>query len=130
MNDVPHLLAPIGGAEQQTFAGCQIDIVPAGNGRLKRIVYPVGHRWSDAIRPLVGTELCRHHHVGYLAAGTLVFEYEDGCRSTYEAPVAVDVRPGHDAYVVGDEPAVLVQVDFGPSTESVLGLPAAHLHQE
>ncbi len=128
MSPEPSLITPIDGAEHQMFAGCQIDIVPAGRGRLKRIVYPPGHRWSTAIQPLVGTELCQHHHVGYLASGSLVFEYADGCVSNYEAPVAVDVRPGHDAYVVGDEPAVLLQVDFGESTGATLGLPERHDH--
>lgn len=128
MADDPSLLGPIEGAEHQVFGRCQVDIVPAGSGRLKRIVYPPGHRWSDAFQPLVGTELCQHQHVGYLAEGSVVFEYPDGCTVSYVAPAAVDVRPGHDAYVVGDEPAVLVQVDFGPDTAAVLGLAAEHTH--
>jgi len=122
------LLDPIDGAEHQMFAGCQIDIVSAGSGRLKRIVYPSGHRWSTAIKPLVGTELCNHHHVGFLASGSLTFVYPDGCRLEYVAPVAVEVAPGHDAFVEGDKPAILVQVDFGPDTPTVLDLAPEHAH--
>jgi len=122
------LLDPIEGSEHQTFAGCRIDIVTTGAGRLKRIIYPPGHRWSTAIKPLVGTELCNHHHVGFLAGGSLTFEYPDGCRLDYVAPVAVEVAPGHDAFVVGDEPAILIQVDFGPDTPTVLQLTPEHTH--
>lgn len=122
------LLGPVEGADHQVYGGCQIDIVPAGAGRLKRIVYPPGHRWSTTIKPLVGTDLCQHQHVGYLQSGSVVFEYPDGCSVSYVAPAAVDVRPGHDAYVVGEEPAVLVQLDFGPETASVLGLAPTHEH--
>ena len=122
------LLDPIEGSEHQMFGGCQIDVVPAGNGHLKRIIYPPGHRWSVTMKPLVGTDLCQHNHVGFLASGELTFEFPDGCVQAYVAPVAVDVAPGHDAYVVGDEPAVLVQLDFGKETASVLGLPGEHAH--
>lgn len=128
MTDHNPLLDPIDGSEHQMFAGCQIDIVPAGAGRLKRIIYPPGHRWSTAMKPVVGTDLCQHHHVGFLASGELTFEFPDGCTQAYRAPVAVAVVPGHDAYVVGDEPAVLVQIDFGAETNAVLGLPEAHSH--
>lgn len=122
------LLDPIEGSEHQMFGGVQIDVVPAGNGRIKRMIYPPGHRWSTAIGPIVGTDVCQHQHVGFLASGRLTFEFPDGCTQAYVAPIAVDVRPGHDAYVEGDEPAVLVQLDFGPETGAVLGLPDAHAH--
>ena len=128
MLDHNPLLVPIDGSDHQMFGGCQIDVVPAGNAHIKRIIYPVGHRWTTAIKPIVGTDLCQHNHVGFLASGELTFEFPDGCVQAYVAPVAVAVEPGHDAYVVGDEPAVLIQVDFGSDTNSVLGLPDAHSH--
>ena len=49
------LLAPIKGADQRTVGGVRIDIVRAGNGRIKRLVYPPGFRWSSHMKPLVGT---------------------------------------------------------------------------
>ena len=128
MLDHNPLLDPIDGSEHQMFGGCQIDVVPAGAGHIKRIIYPPGHRLTRAIKPLVGTEFCQHNHVGFLASGELTFEFPDGCVQAYVAPVAVAVEPGHDAYVVGDEPAVLIQIDFGSDTNAVLGLPETHAH--
>ena len=128
MLDHNPLLDPIDGSEHQMFGGCQIDVVPAGAGHIKRIIYPPGHRWTTAIKPLVGTEFCQHNHVGFLASGELTFEFPDGCVQAYVAPVTVAVEPGHDAYVVGDEPAVLIQIDFGSDTNTVLGLPETHAH--
>lgn len=126
MLDHNPLLDPIDGSEHQMFGGCQIDVVPAGAGHIKRIIYPPGHRWTTAIKPLVGTEFSST--TTSPASGELTFEFPDGCVQVYVAPVAVAVEPGHDAYVVGDEPAVLIQIDFGSDTNAVLGLPETHAH--
>ncbi len=46
----------------------------------------------------------------------------------FVAPAVVEVAPGHDAWVVGDEPAVLIEVDFETTTIPRLGMPDAHRH--
>jgi hypothetical protein len=122
------LFAPIAGAEHQTFGRVEIDIVRVGEARIKRSIYPVGLRWSTDLRPLVGTDACRHAHVGFLAHGALRFEYTDGCVVDVTAPSAVDIAPGHDAWVHGDEPAVLVEVDFEGDTTARLGVADEHRH--
>jgi hypothetical protein len=122
------LAAPMDGAEHQTFGRVEIDVVRVGDARIKRTVYPAGLRWSVDLRPLVGTDLCRHAHVGFLASGSLRFEYADGCEVVLSAPAVVDVAPGHDAWVPGDEPAVLVEVDFEGDTVARLGVADEHRH--
>jgi hypothetical protein len=122
------LTAPIPGATRHELGGVTVDVVPAGNGRLKRAIYPPGHRWSDALKPIVGTELCMHAHVGFLARGRLQGEYEDGCKFEFTAPEAVVIEPGHDAWVVGDEPVVLIQFDYEQETAKRFGLPERHEH--
>jgi hypothetical protein len=122
------LLAPMTGAEHQTFGPVEIDVVRVGDARIKRSVYPAGMRWSVDLRPLVGTEQCSHAHVGFLAAGALHFEYPDGCQLAFSAPAVVDVAPGHDAWVAGDEPAVFIEVDFEADTVSRLGVAGEHHH--
>ena len=49
--------------------GVAIDIADAANGRVKRLCYPPGFRWSTHMQPIVKTELCMHAHVGFLARG-------------------------------------------------------------
>ena len=54
--------------------------------------------------------------------------YEDGCTVSYVAPAFVVLEPGHDGWTVGDQPAVLIQVDMGPDTVAHFRLPTAHTH--
>ena len=118
----------VAGARHVTFGPVEIDIGDVGDARIKRQVYPPGMRWSSDIKPLVQTDTCEHAHAGLLVEGALTFEYADGCVLEYVAPAVVDVAPGHDAWVVGDEHAVLVEVDFATDTITRLGLPDRHEH--
>ena len=98
------LFAPVSGATHQTFGPVEIDIAEVGDARIKRSIYPAGMRWSTDLGPLVGTDLCMHAHAGFLVHGSVHFEYADGCAVDLTAPAVLDVAPGHDAWVVGDEP--------------------------
>lgn len=120
--------APIPGATHETFGPVEIDMTTTGDARVRRCTYPPGMRWSADLKPLVGTDLCQHAHVGFLASGALTYAYPDGCESAYVAPAFVDVAPGHDAWVVGNEPAVVVEVDLMGETVARLGLPTEHAH--
>lgn len=122
------LLTPIAGADRREVAGVAIDIVRAGKVRIKRVVYPSGFRWSTHMKPTVGTDLCMHAHVGFLARGRVHGEYADGCGFQYAAPRVVVLEPGHDAWVVGNEPAVLIQFDAQEETARHFGLPEEHRH--
>ena len=124
----PTLFGRMPGAEHQTFGPVEIDVIRAGDARIRRCVYPAGMRWSADLAPLVGTETCRHAHVGFLAHGSLHFEYPDGCSVDVVAPAGVDIAPGHDAWVVGDEPAVLIEIDFEADTVARLGVAGDHRH--
>lgn len=121
MND-DTLTAPIAGAESQVFAGSKSEFARAGNARIKRIILPVGGRWSENVKPLVGTEYCEHAHVGFLARGRFVGEYADGTTFDHQAPAIIAVDPGHDSWVEGDEEVVLIQFDFEHDTVERLGL--------
>ena len=52
------LLAPIAGADHHKVGNITVDSVQAANGRMKRLVYPSGFRWSTHLKPLVSTEFC------------------------------------------------------------------------
>jgi hypothetical protein len=122
------LLAPVKGAESREVAGVRLDIVRTGDGRVKRLVYPAGFRWSTHMKPIVGTDSCMHAHVGFIARGRVQIQYADGCTLDFTAPQAVAIEPGHDGWVVGDEPAVLIEFDFEGDTVRRLGMPDAHRH--
>src|SRR6195256_1786829 len=122
------LLAPVKGAERRTIGGVRLEVGRAGAARVKRMVYPAGFRWSVDMKPIVGTDLCMHAHVGFLARGEIHIEYADGCVVEHKAPQIVAIEPGHDGWVVGKEPVVLIEFDFAGDTIRRLGMPDAHRH--
>jgi class 3 adenylate cyclase len=74
-----------------------------------RSVHEPGWRWSTHIKPLMGTQSCQIHHVGMLVSGSLRVRLDDGSEVTLAADDVIDIPPGHDAWVLGDEPAVTVE---------------------
>jgi hypothetical protein len=120
------LFAPIAGADTRVVGGVQVDVVPAGSGRIKRVIYQPGFRWSTHMKDKVGTELCMHAHVGFIARGRIHIQYGDGTTLEFQAPQVVAIEPGHDGWVVGDEPAVLIEVDFMSETPAKFGMSDAH----
>ena len=122
------LVAPVRGADSRTVGNVRLDVGRAGAARVKRMIYPAGFRWSIDMRPIVGTDLCMHAHVGFLARGEIHIEYADGCVVEHKAPQIVAIAPGHDGWVVGREPVVLIEFDFESDTVSRLGMPEAHRH--
>jgi hypothetical protein len=122
------LLAAVRGAERRDIGHVQLEIGRAGAARIKRMVYPPGFRWSVDMKPVVGTDLCMHAHAGFLAWGEIHIAYGDGCVVEYKAPQIVKIDPGHDGWVVGNEPVVLIEIDFEGDTIRRLGMPDAHRH--
>jgi hypothetical protein len=124
------LSAPVKGAERREVAGVVMDIARVGSGRVKRVVYKPGFRWSSDMKPIVGTKLCMHAHVGFLVSGHIEIRYADGCTMEFIAPQPVEIEPGHDGAVLGDEPAVLIEFDFEGDTVERFGLPPTHQHAQ
>jgi len=123
------LFAAVPNADHRELpGGVLLDIVAIGSGRVKRAIYPAGFRWSRDMKAVVGTELCMHAHVGFLVKGRIHMQYADGCVVEFTAPQAVAIDPGHDGWVVGDEPAVLIEFDFLGETAQRFGLPEEHKH--
>jgi hypothetical protein len=116
------------GAERREIGHVLLEVGKAGNARVKRMVYPAGFRWSVDMKPVVGTDLCMHGHVGFLVHGEIHIEYPDGCVVEHRAPQIVVIDPGHDGWVVGNEPVVMVEFDFEGDTIAKLGLPSSHTH--
>jgi len=122
------LLAPVKNADHREVCGVQIEMTRAGKGRVRRVIYPAGFRWSKDMKEMVGTDLCMHAHIGFIVQGAIEIQYADGCRVRFTAPQAVVIEPGHDGWVTGEGPAVMIEVDFESDTARQFGLPPAHSH--
>ena len=84
-------------------------VVVLGEVYIARNVHEPGWRWSEHVKPVVGTPSCQHHHQGVVIAGQMQVETEAGARRRIGAGEALDIPPGHDAWVVGDEPLVTIE---------------------
>ena len=94
--------------EIRTFGHGRVDLIRIGESDIGRLTLEPGWRWADHVKPLAGTDLCEAPHFQYHVSGTLRIQMADG--SEFDAgPGDVTALPsGHDAWVVGDEPVVVV----------------------
>ena len=87
-----------------------VEVVELDVGTLIRTTFEPGWRWSECVKPIVGGDSCQVDHFGYCISGRLHVEMNDGDELDVGPGDAVRIPPGHDAWVVGDEP--YVGVDF------------------
>ncbi|MEI8409524.1 MULTISPECIES: cupin domain-containing protein [unclassified Kribbella] len=92
--------------EQRTPDKTKVDVVKLPGASVARITFQPGWRWSECIRPVVGGESCQVRHVGTLLSGEMQVVHDDGGKANLTPGIAYIIEPGHDAWVVGDEPAV------------------------
>jgi hypothetical protein len=94
--------------ETRTFERGLVDLVDVAGTQIGRLTLQPGWRWSDHVKPIAGTDLCEAPHFQYHVQGTLRIRMADG--SEFDAgPGDVTALPeGHDAWVIGDEPVVIV----------------------
>lgn len=97
-------------AEVRTFPHGHIDIVEMDDHVIGRLTHEPGWRWSTDVKPIAGTDSCRYHHLGYTVSGRLRVQMPDGTELEIGPQEVFEIPPGHDAWVVGDEP--WVSVDF------------------
>ena len=70
-----------------------------------------------------------HGHADFLTKGQIHIEYAVGCVVEHKAPQILAIDPGHDGWVVGREPVVIIEFDFERDTMKKLGLPRTHRHR-
>jgi class 3 adenylate cyclase len=75
-----------------------------------RAVLEPGWRWSEDLKPVVGTPSCLIHHIQIVLSGRLGIRLDGGEDGVFGPDTVVDIPPGHDAWVEGDEPLVLLDV--------------------
>jgi class 3 adenylate cyclase len=97
-------------SDVRRFPHGRIDIVDMDDHVVGRLVHEPGWRWSNDVKPIAGTDLCQFHHVGYVVSGRMRAQMPDGTELEMGPEEVFEIPPGHDAWVVGDEP--WVAIDF------------------
>jgi len=94
--------------EVRTFDKGKLEIINIGGRTVGRATFQPGWRWSSSVKPLVYTKSCEAPHFQYHISGTLRVKMDDGVESDFKAGDVSLLESGHDAWVVGNEPVVVV----------------------
>ena len=86
----------------------QVELVSIGDGMVGRATFEPGWRWSDHVKPMAGTDSCQATHIGYVVSGRQRVRMDDGTELEFGAGDVVAIPPGHDGWVVGEEPCVVI----------------------
>jgi hypothetical protein len=99
----------------------KVDVVRLGGMTAARFAFEPGWQWSECVKPVAGTESCQARHVGVAQSGKIVVRHEDGTELEIGAGAAYVIEPGHDAWVVGDEPFVAYEFESRSAEEYAKG---------
>jgi hypothetical protein len=107
--------------ETRTPDKTTIEVIRLGGSTAARMRLEPGWRWSLCVKPVAGTESCQAHHVGLLQSGTMGVAHNDGSEQVISAGQVYVIHPGHDAWVVGDEPVIGFEFDARTAEEYAKG---------
>jgi hypothetical protein len=94
--------------EVREFPKGRLELIRIGGATIGRAVFEPGWRWATSVQPIVKTKSCEAPHFQYHVSGTVRVRMDDGTEFDCH-PGDVSLLPsGHDAWVVGDEPVVVV----------------------
>ena len=87
----------------------QVELLNIRGGTVGRYMLEPGWKWSDEVKPVVKTDWCEAPHFQYQISGTYRVKMKDGPEFDIQPGDVAYVSPGHDAWVVGDKPAVGIE---------------------
>ena len=103
--------------ETRTPPNTKMEIVKFGDMSVARVTYGPGWKWSEDIKPVAGTDSCQVSHFVYIISGHLHAAMNDGTEADLGPGDISITPPGHNAWVVGDEPCVVL--DFQGASRNV-----------
>jgi ethanolamine utilization protein EutQ (cupin superfamily) len=94
--------------EVRTFDKGRIEIVNVGDVVIGRSTFEPGWSWEKCVKPIVKTNSCQAPHTGYITSGRMKVVMDDGTEIEGGPGDAATIPPGHNAWVVGNEPCVMI----------------------
>ena len=108
--------------ETRTPDKTKVEVVDLGGPKVARLTAQPGWRWSECIKPVVGGDSCQTPHLGVVVSGRIHIAHDDGTEAEVGPGEAYTIEPGHDAWVLGDEP--LVAYEFDTTTAATYARPS------
>ena len=94
--------------EVRKFDKGKVELVSVAGATIGRATFEPGWKWSTCVKPIANTNSCQAAHFGYQVSGTMTTRMDDGTEKTSKAGDVLNIPPGHDAWVVGNEPVVVL----------------------
>jgi len=94
--------------EVRNFEKGKVELVSIAGATIGRATFDPGWKWSTCVKPIAKTDSCQAAHFGYQISGTLATRMDDGTEKSSRAGDVLNIPPGHDAWVVGTEPVVVI----------------------
>jgi mannose-6-phosphate isomerase-like protein (cupin superfamily) len=99
----------------------RVDVVRMSGNSAARLTLEPGWKWSECVKPVVETETCQVRHVGVVQSGRMHVTHDDGTEAEVGPGQAYVIEPGHDAWVIGDEPFVGFEFETKAAEEFAKG---------
>ena len=94
--------------EVRSFNNGKLELVNVNGKMIGKATFNPGWKWSNDVKPSAKTQTCQMTHFGYQISGTMRVKFEDGTEFDTKAGGVGHISPGHDAWVVGNEPVVII----------------------
>jgi mannose-6-phosphate isomerase-like protein (cupin superfamily) len=96
--------------ETRTFDKGKIDLTKIGDTRIGRMYLEPGWTWEKCMKPIAKTESCQASHTQYVVSGRVGVKMNDGSEEEYGPGDVLYVPPGHNSWVVGNEPYIGIEI--------------------
>lgn len=101
--------------EIRSLPKTKVEVVKVGEHTVMRTTFEPGWKWSECVKPTAGTPSCQVHHVIYTISGKMIVRMDDGTQKEIGPGEIAIVPPGHDAWVIGNEPCIGIDFTGGAS---------------
>lgn len=91
----------------------KIEVINFGETTIMRATFQPGWKWSECVKPTVGTTSCQAPHVNYIISGQMVIAMDDGTQKIISPGDMAIIPPGHDAWVISKEPCITIDFSAG-----------------
>lgn len=99
--------------ETRELPKTKIEVVNFGDTTIMRATFQPGWKWSECVKPTVGTKSCLAPHINYIISGRMIIAMDDGTQKEMGSGDVAVIPPGHDAWVIGNEECVAIDFSAG-----------------